>query len=288
MNKKTIALIDSPYNEKYQKIIKNQGHNSILFDAYNEDNWIANMKKMEKKADVYYWQSGDRGHYYREWILDKVYFIEKYSAKKIFPDYNQYFTFNDKTKQHYLFQKYDIPTPKTFYTKDKSKALDFIKKTSYPFVLKDPHSASGYGVYLLKNKKEAAEMIEKIFSPEGFNSLYSQFYAQKFIPDLEKSLRVITIGNKVYCAYYRINPDDWKINLGPKTSISDKNIPKQALKLAESISKKLNYHWMAYDILEYKKKYYVIEYSCNFGVTGAEALGYDPLGELIKYTLKKI
>ena len=235
-----IGLIDvRQYNKEYKEIIKKLKYKATLFDIYKDD-WVKNLESMDKKIDVYFWQSIDRGRFYREAILDKVYFIEKYSTKKIFPDFNQYYTFNDKVKQLFLFQKYRIPNPKTFYTTDRSLALDFIKQIKYPFVLKDPHSSSGLGVYLIKTKKQAKEILGKIFSNSGFNSLYNQFYAQEFIPNLDRSLRVITIGSKVFCAYWRINPDDWKINLGPKTYVTDKGVPKKALKICQDISRKLN------------------------------------------------
>jgi glutathione synthase/RimK-type ligase-like ATP-grasp enzyme len=283
---KTIGLVNvRQYNKSYQRIIKELGHKSILFDIYSDD-LPATIKKMDKKVDVYYWQSIDRGHFYRAKILDPVYYIEKYSPHKIFPDFNQVFTFNDKMKQYQIFQHFNIPTPRTFITTDNKKALQYISRAKYPFVLKDPHSSSGLAVYLIKTKKQAKEILNKIFSPKGHNSLFSKFYAQDFIPNLDKSLRVIVIGEKTYCAYWRISPDDWKHHVGPGATVSDKNIPRSATRLCEGVSQKLGFHWMAYDILMRAGKPQMIEFSPNFGITGARQLGYHPRREIIKYTIK--
>lgn len=283
---KTIGLVDvRQYNKSYQHVIKELGHKSILFNIYSDD-LAGIIKKMDKKVDVYFWQSIDRGQFYREKILDPHYFIERFSSHKIFPDFNQVFTYNDKIKQLHIFEALKIPTPKTFYTLEKKKALAYIEKCKYPFVLKDPHSASCLAVYLIKNKKQAKEALNKIFSSKGFNSLCNKFYAQEFVRDLEKSLRVIIVGNKLYCAYWRISPGDWKHHVGPNSTVTDKNIPRSAISLCEKVSKKLGFHWMAYDILMKAGKPQIIEFSPNFGVAGARELGYHPRREIIKYTIK--
>ncbi len=294
ISKKTIGLIFDPYEsdqfqkgrtEKYKKAIKNLGADFVLFEN-RDKNWIERIKKLDEKCDVLYWHSINRGKFVREEVLDKVYFIDKYLKNKLFPDFNQYYAYDDKVKQFKLFKLHNIPTPKTFYTRDKKEAQEFINKTKYPFVLKDPHSAGGLGVFLVKNKKEAEQIVDDIFSSKGYNSIYYQMYAQEFVAGLDRSLRVITIGNKVFSAYWRISPGEWKNHyVGGDDRLSQKNIPKSALKLCVDFSKKMKYHWMAYDILVKNKKIYIIEYTCNFGMGGAEKLGYDVRGEMLKYAL---
>ncbi|MBU0648491.1 ATP-grasp domain-containing protein [Patescibacteria group bacterium] len=282
----TVGLVSvKQYNKSYCRIIKELGHKSILFDIYADDA-LKSINQLDKKVDLYFWQSIDRGVFYRQKILDPVYFIEKYSRRKIFPDFNQVFTFNDKVKQWHIFQALGVPTPAVFYAENKEKALHFISNCSYPFVLKDPHSSSGLAVYLIKTKKQARDAIHEIFSNKGFHGLQGKFYAQKFIPGLERSMRVIVIGHKTYCAYWRVSSGDWKHHVGPQSTVTDKNIPKRATRLCEDISKKLGYHWMAYDILVQGKTPYVIEFSCNFGVAGARALGYEPWKEIMKYAVR--
>jgi len=295
-NKKTIGLIFDPYEydqfqkgrtEKYKKAIQKIGADFVLFENKDE-NWIERIKKLDEKCDCFYWHSINRGKFVREEVLDKVYFIDKYLKHKIFPDFNQYYVYDDKVKQFKLFKLHNVPTPKTFYTKDKNEALKFVNKTKYPFVLKDPHSAGGLGVFLIKNKKEAKKIVQDIFSNSGYNSIYYQMYVQEFIADLDRSLRIITIGDKIYCAYWRISPGEWKNHyVRGNDCLSQKNIPKSALKMSLDFSKRMKYHWMAYDVLVKYNKNYIIEYTCNFGMSGAEELGYDPRGEMLKYVLKK-
>jgi len=283
-----IALIKSTKHlAEYKKIIQKLGHDYLFIDI-DKDNWAKKFRQIDPKVNAYFWQSIDRGQYYRKDILDPVYFIEQNSAHKIFPDFNQYYCYNDKIKQTNILNFYRFPTPKTFYTSNQGAAQRFILQTKYPFVLKDPHSASSLGVYLVKNQSQAEQFIKKIFRPQGFNSLYSQFYAQEFIPGLGKSLRVITVGPRVYCAYWRLSPDDWRHRLDQASTVSDKNIPAQAKKICQTLAAKVKFHWMSWDLLVKNNKMYIIEFSCNFGTAGAEKLGYNPREEIIKYMIKHI
>ena len=66
------------------------------------------------------------------------------------------------TKQ--LCQKFNIPTAKfgIFYTKNEAK--NFIKASNYPTVIKADNLASGKGVYICRNEKEATDAINEIFN----------------------------------------------------------------------------------------------------------------------------
>jgi glutathione synthase/RimK-type ligase-like ATP-grasp enzyme len=283
---KRIGLVNvRQYNRVYKKVIKELGHQPVLFDIYVDD-LAGQIQKIDKKVDLYYWQSIDRGIFYRKAILDPVYFVENFSKHKIFPDFNQVFSFNDKIKQLHMFEYHKIPSPKGFYTYDRKKAEDFVNKAKYPFVLKDPHSSSCLAVYLIKSKTQAHQMIRKIFSKKGYRVLRNIFYVQEFIPNLDRCMRVIVIGDKTYCAYWRISPDDWKHHVGPGSHVSDKDIPRSATRLCERVSRKLGFHWMAYDVVIDRGTPKLIEFSCNFGVHGAESLGYNPRKEIIKYAVK--
>ncbi len=65
------------------------------------------------------------------------------------------------TKQ--LCQKYNIPTAKFAILKTKSDANEYIKKSSYPLVIKADNLASGKGVYICNDAIEAQIAIEEIF-----------------------------------------------------------------------------------------------------------------------------
>ena len=203
---------------------------------------------------------------------------------------NMYFSYNDKIKQAEIFNYYKLPTPKTFITYKKSEALTFINKTRYPFIIKDPYGYGGFNVFKIDNKKQAKSYIEKIFGKglkSHIHTLQNIFYAQEFL-NVDKDLRVITIGPKVYCAYWRSSEEGWKHNLGRGGSVNFDKVPKKALSLCEKISKKLGFHWMSYDIFILPNgQLKITEFACNFAVKGASAGGYNVRKEQIKYISHK-
>jgi ribosomal protein S6--L-glutamate ligase len=288
-SKTTIVIVDnySERDKKYAAYAEELGFDVKWLDIW-QANWPSRLRELEEKAGAFFWHSRDRGKYVREHLLDYAYFITQYTGRPIFPDYNQYYCFNDKVKQAALYEKFQIPTPVTFYTQDKNQALAYASEARYPFVLKDPHSSACLGVYLVKSEDEAREKISRIFSSQGLNSLTNIFYAQEFLPGLDRKLRIVTLGPEVYSAYWCVNKNDWIHNAGPGTYISDKNIPDEAYGMAREISAKLGYHWMAYDMMCKDGKFYVLEMSCNFGSTGLKQLGKNIEKDLIGYVAKQI
>ena len=66
------------------------------------------------------------------------------------------------TKQ--LCQKFNIPTAKFGIFKNKNDAKEFLKNSNYPIVVKADNLASGKGVYICNNKKEAFIAVDEIFN----------------------------------------------------------------------------------------------------------------------------
>ena len=65
------------------------------------------------------------------------------------------------TKQ--LCKKYNIPTAKFGIFNDREKSKKFIKNNNFPIVIKADNLASGKGVYISNNSKEANTAIDEIF-----------------------------------------------------------------------------------------------------------------------------
>ncbi len=270
-----IALAKAPnkIHLKYGRALRALGARTKFFEI-NPVDWQEKLKKIIPEIKAVVWHSNDKGKYYRE-IHDRIFFIEKIFQLPVFPNLRQYFSFNDKIKQFDIFKYLKIPQPKTFISYQKESALKFCRETKYPFILKDAHSASGLGVFLITSQSQAEKIVRKIFSPNGWNSIFSHFYAQEFIPGLEKSLRVITVGPKAIFGYWRTSEvSDWKHNAG-SGRVSTEKVPAEALKISKKISRKMNYHWMSYDFITADRKLLCLESSCNFGVAGARRLGRD-------------
>ena len=280
----TIAIAQA-YNgihKDFKKQLSKRGVKSFYFNIDSPD-WL---KVETKKPAAYIWLADQKEERYRE-IHDKIYFIENILAKPIFPDMNMYFAEGDKVKQWQVLNHLKIFMPKTYITDSKPKALSAVEKIRYPFVLKDPYGYGGIHVFKINSQRQAKRYISQIFG-KGLKTDYSTcqniFYAQEFI-QADRDLRVITIGPKVYCAYWRIGKK-WKHNLEQGGQVDFNNIPHRALKLCEKISKKMNFHWMGYDLLvDHKKNAKIIEYSSCVRVKGAGQGGYNVRQEQVKYII---
>jgi len=88
-------------------------------------------------------------------------------GKKIFPDFNTAWHFDDKVGQKYLLEAVHAPLVPSFVFYDKKEALDWVNHTGFPKVFKLRSGASSANVSLAKTKEEATNLVNKAFG-EGF------------------------------------------------------------------------------------------------------------------------
>lgn len=274
MEKQKTVAIAHDSNGVHEEIVRHfeeLGWATKIFNIHGAD-WMDEVRALDSGVDMYFWNSNDKGRFYYT-ILDRMFLIEQVTKKPVFPDSRQYFFYNDKISQRAFFRFHGLPMPETFLATKREDAVAYCERATYPFVLKDAHSASALGVFLIKDKEEALALVEKVFSPEGYNSIFNHWYAQTFIPDLKGDLRIITLEHKAICSYWRLSDTDWRKNVGLGARISDENIPANAIALAEKASRLGGFHWMAFDIIYDGTEPKLLEFSPNFGTKGPEQLG---------------
>jgi glutathione synthase/RimK-type ligase-like ATP-grasp enzyme len=91
-----------------------------------------------------------------------------------FPSFKDYYTFDDKVSQKYVFESLGIPSPDTFVFYRKIDAVDFIKTSEFPIVAKLNKGAGAINVRLLRNKEQANRYINTAFSI-GFDATSAVF-----------------------------------------------------------------------------------------------------------------
>jgi len=287
MKKKyTIAIGKSywPFWKRYNLWFKKMGHKTILLDLFNPD-WAERLTKIKDKVDAYLWHADTNEENYRK-IHDRIFFIEKFLKKPVFPDMNMYYTYNDKIKQYEIFKHLKLPFIPTYIAFSREKALQILNKVKkYPVVMKDPYGASGCEVELVKNKQALKKIINKKF-PLEYSGEKVQLYLQDFIPNMSGDLRIITVGNKIAAAYWRKNKNDWRHNIYQGAEHDFENIPKHALDFCLKISKQQKFHWMSYDLFILpNKKIKLIEWSCNFGSKAPMKHGIDIRKIILEYII---
>ena len=89
-------------------------------------------------------------------------------GKKIFPDFNTSWHFDDKVGQKYLLEAASAPLVLSYVFYEKKEALEWINNNSFPKVFKLRSGASSANVSLAKTKEEAVTLVHKAFG-KGFS-----------------------------------------------------------------------------------------------------------------------
>ena len=95
-----------------------------------------------------------------------VYSVEA-SGKKVFPNFNTVWHFDDKVGQKYLLEAIEAPLAQTWIFYDKTKALKWAENIDFPKVLKLRGGAGSQNVRLVNNRKQAFRLIRQAFN-HGF------------------------------------------------------------------------------------------------------------------------
>lgn len=254
------------WHDVYAKEFKELGDEVVFLD-FKKRNWLEQIEI--SKPDLIMWRAWHRPDD-RDNAKAKIQIIEKFFKIPIFPNWDMYYSYDNKIIQNFILNKLKFPIPKTWIYYDKCDALNFINKAKFPLVSKCSEGACGDNINLIKNKDELKSHIEMAFNGDGIKTYFpwirqkGYVYLQEFI-ETDKDLRIITLGNKVELAFWRENKNSWKHNIAGGGTINPEGIPEEAKKIALNLAKKLNFHWCAFDIILKEKKPLILEFSSIFG-----------------------
>jgi len=172
--------------------------------------------------------------------------------------------FPNKSKENVtLFcDKHNLSQPKTWIFYDKQEGYKFLKEEAkYPLILKRSYGPSNYGgyyVHYITNAKQAIDIIEK--------KNYHPIYVQEALPLNGKDIRVMLIGHKPVCAFWRVSADEnQKITNTSQGGYIDYNdVPMHVLELAVEASKAAKAEYFACDIADIDGKGYILECATAF------------------------
>jgi glutathione synthase/RimK-type ligase-like ATP-grasp enzyme len=85
------------------------------------------------------------------------------AGKKVFPDSNTSWHFDDKVGQKYLMESLNIPMVRSYVFYDKKNALEWLKDADFPKVFKLRGGAGSENVKIVKNFLVAKKFINKAF-----------------------------------------------------------------------------------------------------------------------------
>ncbi len=187
-------------------------------------------------------------------------------GKKTFPNFHTYKFALNKIKQTAAFNMLGIPHPETkiFYgKKQKQTILSFF---SFPFIAKKARGSSrGNDVFLIQNSEDLYLYLQK----------RGPAYIQEYLP-IDRDMRIIIIGKKIRLAYWRVAAkDNFKTNVSQGGAISFEPLPQKALDLAQLTALKCGWDDVGIDIIEYNKKFFVLEGNMKYGTKGFKKAGIN-------------
>ena len=119
-------------------------------------------------------------------------FLQKFEIKVFGPNKTASQLEGSKIFTKKICQKFNIPTAQFGIFDKKDDAFKYLKKSKFPIVVKADNLASGKGVYICVNKKEADIAVEEIFN--GKFGKAEQILIEEFLEGEEMSFFTIHDG----------------------------------------------------------------------------------------------
>ena len=152
-----IAIHHRPgsFSDRWIEYCKEKGISYKIVDAYRSD-----IIQQVADCDAFMWHH-HHGNYKDVLFAKQLLYSLQMAGKKVFPDFNTGWHFDDKVGQKYLLEAIGAPLVPSyvFYTKD--EALEWIEKTTFPKVFKLRGGAGAANVRLVKTKRQAKRLIRQ-------------------------------------------------------------------------------------------------------------------------------
>ena len=97
----------------------------------------------------------------------------------------------------FLLKKYNIPTANYQVFQNSQKALDYIKKQTFPLVIKADGLAAGKGVFIVKNLLQARDALDTLMEEKKFGEAGKQVVVEEFLEGEEVSILAFCDGKTV-------------------------------------------------------------------------------------------
>ena len=128
-----------------------------LVNAYDSD-----IVSQIKDCDAFMWHHSHQN--YKDVLFAKqLLYSLQMAGKKVFPDYNTVWHFDDKVGQKYLLEAVGAPLVPSYVFYTKQDALKWVQTTEFPKVFKLRGGAGSTNVKLVKTRKEAINLAKKAF-----------------------------------------------------------------------------------------------------------------------------
>jgi [lysine-biosynthesis-protein LysW]--L-2-aminoadipate ligase len=156
-----------------------------------------------------------------------------------------------------LLKKYNVPTPKTYFSFSSESALENIEKVGYPLVIKPVIGSWGRGVMQLKDRDTADAVFEiRDITDSPHDRI---FYLQELITRPPRDIRVITVGDEPIAAMYRKSSGGFKTNIALGADPELCEITKEIEDISTKASKAMGGGILGIDIMEDQSRGLVVQ-----------------------------
>ncbi len=158
-----IGIHNSPgfFSDRWIKYCEEKGISFKLVDCYRND-----IIRQIEDCDAIMWHFNHKGSRESKFAKQLLFAVES-MGKKVFPDFNTVWHFDDKVAQKYLLEAAGAPLAPSYVFYSKNDAQKWARSTDYPKVFKLRNGAGSDNVRLVRNETEAFRLIKKAFG-RGF------------------------------------------------------------------------------------------------------------------------
>src|SRR5690606_14084719 len=134
--------------------------NAITYEIVNA--YDSNIIQQVEECDAFMWHHHHNG--YKDVLFAKqLLYSLQMAGKKVFPDFNTAWHFDDKVGQKCLLEAIGAPLVPTYVFYERETALAWANKTTFPKVFNLRGGAGSANVKLVKNKMQAVRLIKRAF-----------------------------------------------------------------------------------------------------------------------------
>lgn len=130
------------------------------------DDWIEHLRNCS--CNAFLCRPTSRRMVYKQMFDERIFFLEKEMKKNVYPSYREIMLYENKRVLLYWLRIHDIPHPPTHIFYDRDEALSFIKEgPRFPLYFKTNLGSGGGGIRVIKHKRVARRLINRVFTRTG-------------------------------------------------------------------------------------------------------------------------
>jgi glutathione synthase/RimK-type ligase-like ATP-grasp enzyme len=167
------------FSDRWIAFCQNQGIEYKQIDCYRTD-----IVQQLSDCEGLMWHFNHKGPKESKFAKQLLFSLEA-AGKKVFPDYNTVWHFDDKVAQKYLLEAIKAPLANAYVFYNKKDAISWAVQTSYPKVFKLRNGAGSDNVHLVQSKSQAIRLIKK-----AFNKGFKQYEAWSNLKERFRKYRV--------------------------------------------------------------------------------------------------